>query len=154
MIKIITYPKRLFDKMVNESRYKESDYFISIGHSSKLEGDEPSIPKSKNFLRLEYDDVLYDVLGNKGITVEQSNQTIDFVSTIWEHNFNDINIHIHCQAGQSRSTGTAVSIADVLKSKGYDIWFEHLGSEFYPNKRVMSFINDAWRLRNNAINSN
>ena len=68
MVEIVTYPKRLFDRMVKNNKYKETDFFLSIGQAGIVEGDEPAVPDSLNFMRLGFDDVVMDILGAKAIT--------------------------------------------------------------------------------------
>lgn len=145
MIQIVTYPKRLFDRMVKDHDYSEKDYFISIGHSHAFDGDEPTLPESANYLRLEYDDILHDVvLGSKGISMQQAEEVVKFTEKIVD----GVVLHIHCQAGQSRSTGTAIAAGQILNIKGYSISYTHFGEEFHPNVRVSSMIMEAWHIKN------
>lgn len=139
MIQIITYPKRLFDKMVSSSNYKETDYFLSIGQASVIEGDEPAVPDSLNFMRLGFDDVVMDIFGAKAITIHQAKLIADFAKNIKD----DTTVHVHCAAGVSRSTASAKAIREILEERGITVDHKRLGDSYHPNPTVYSLIIEA-----------
>lgn len=140
MIHIVTYPKRLFDRMVKNNWYKETDYFLSIGESRVLEGDEPAVPDSLNFMRLGFDDVVMDMLGVKAINMDQAKMIVSFANTIQD----DTTVHIHCGAGVSRSTASAKAISEILEAKGLQIDHKRLGESYHPNPTVYKLVMEAY----------
>jgi predicted protein tyrosine phosphatase len=141
MIEIITYPQRLFDRMVKNEWYKEDDYFLSIVHTTVTEEEMPMRPQTLNHLYSKFDDVVEDVLGNKAITPEQAMLIVKFANTINDN----CSVHVHCGAGVSRSTAAAKVIREILEEKGFEISEKRLGDSYYPNPTVYKLMINAYR---------
>ena len=149
-ISIVSYPKRLFDKMVLENAYGPNDKFISIGYSFpvndvELGPDEPLLPENNPCLRLLFDDVVQDValpiIGggtsvSKVITPEQAKRILFFAFDIAD----GATIHVHCQQGQSRSVGVAEALTDCFKAHKIAVDVKHLNAETNANKAVRNAI--------------
>lgn len=134
---IRSYPKKLFDKMVDTKEYGPNDSFISIGYTfpvydTGLWDDDPRIPEEGRFLRILFDDILMDFGQCKAMTETQAHEILTFIE---EHTGGTI--HVHCQMGQSRSVAVADSLAKLFRSRGADIETDHLNSIIHPNKLVM-----------------
>ena len=140
MVEIVTYPKRLFDRMVKNNKYKETDFFLSIGQAGIVEGDEPAVPDSLNFMRLGFDDVVMDILGAKAITPAQGKLIADFAKSIPDN----VVVHVHCAAGVSRSTASAKAIREILEGKGMIVEHKRLGDSYHPNPTVYKLIMEAY----------
>lgn len=123
--------------MIRKCEYTENDSFVSIGHTFVVEGDEPSTPYTGRFLRILFDDVLFDIGHAIAITHEDAREILKFIDA---HDTGSV--HIHCQAGQSRSTAVAESIAAYFRKQGKFVEVQHRNPDFSPNKRVLHVFNE------------
>ena len=147
MMKIITYPKKKFDLMVKNKEYTDTDYFISIGYTREINDvemgyDDPAIPEAPNFKRIKFDDVIVDFgPENLAFTQENAEEIFKFLSSVTPSS----TIHIHCQAGQSRSAGLGEVLKAIYIEKGYDVDITHESGYIVPNKTVLKIM---WGNRN------
>ena len=144
MVRIITYPQRLFDRMVENEKYSSDDFFLSIVHHNITEEEMPKRPQSLNHMIVKFDDVVADVLGNKVITPEQAEAIVRFTYGIPDN----VTVHIHCGAGVSRSTAAAKAIEEILDEAGNfgcgcDTQWSRLGDSYHPNPTVYNLIIQA-----------
>ena len=150
--------------MIKNKEYQDSDYFISIGYTRTIENfedgyDDPSVPKMKymgltikstkpgfdtpevpdapNFLRSKFDDVIED-FGEENKAFNQRNAEEIFL--FLQHIPMDSTIHIHCQAGQSRSTGVGEGLKTIFTELGYEVDIYHVNSYIVPNKTVVKIL--------------
>lgn len=155
MIKIKTYPKRIYDYNVTNQKHGPNDSFISIGYTFPLNDadygqDLPVIPKSGRYILLNFDDVLEDVelptLGGgenvkcHKITSEQASGIVKFALATPD----DTIIHIHCQAGQSRSVGVGEALFQIFKTAGREVDLTHTKVVISPNQTVFKSVLDAY----------
>lgn len=126
--------------MVKNDWYSDTDYFLSIGESRVLEGDEPAVPNSLNFMRLGFDDVVMDMLGVKAINTDQAKMIVHFAQSIKD----DTSVHVHCGAGVSRSTAAAKAIREILEAKGFTVDHKKLGDSYHPNPTVYTLVMEAY----------
>lgn len=134
-----------FDKMVESGNYSRHDSFISIGYTFGINdiefgSDLPVEPKSGRFLRILFDDVLWDFQDTKAIDLNQANEIIEFCDELEP----DSTLHIHGQDGQSRSVAVAIGLSEHLQRRGFDVDLEHSrGEDISPNMLVLSMIRKA-----------
>lgn len=140
-----------FDKMVESGNYSSKDSFISIGYTFEINdpdfgSDDPVVPESGRFLRTLFDDVLWDFGETKSIDLNQAREIVGFCNGIEP----DSTLHIHCQAGQSRSVAVAIGLSELLQKKGFEIELEHSrGEDISPNMLVLSMIRKAGKENGN-----
>ena len=137
-IKIITYPKKQFDNMVFKKEYNIEDCFISIGYTKSLTWDPtfdtPLKPDTEKFLRVKFDDVIEDFgENNLAFTQENAERIFKFL----EHNQPSPTIHIHCQAGQSRSVALGEALKIIFTEIGYNVDLYHTNTYVNPNATVL-----------------
>jgi predicted protein tyrosine phosphatase len=151
-IKIISYPKRIFDHMVNSGTYEPGDLFISIGYTFAVEDgeDDPVLPAGERTLRVNFDDVVEDAVfpsvgGSEtkvfAIRPEQARSILEFGMLAQP----GATVHVHCFAGQSRSAGVAVALAEAYEEHGreFDLW--HTKVYTSPNQTVLNLMRAALR---------
>jgi predicted protein tyrosine phosphatase len=160
MIKIITYPKKQFDQMVNSKEYDQNDLFISIGYTRSHEHfeegfdipalpnnsgslrvksvkpgfDTPAMTDNPNFLRVKFDDILVDFgPNNLAFTQENAQEIFKFLGQEQPSN----TIHIHCQAGQSRSAAVGEALKYIFNEMDINVDLYHTNSYTNPNTTVL-----------------
>ena len=141
-MKIITYPKKKFDLMVSNKEYSPSDIFISIGYTRRITHfepgyDTPIIPDSQNFLRVKFDDVIED-FGKDNIAFTKDNA--EAILNICNNAEQTSTIHIHCQAGQSRSAAVGEALKEIYDYLGIDSDLIHTSGYVVPNKTVLKIL--------------
>lgn len=145
MIKIISYPKRIFDYMVKNKKYTPGDSFISIGYSFIAEDDESVLPSNERCIRVLFDDVIDDAefptIGGEvtKVHVISSKQAQDLLIFGLAANSNST-IHIHCFAGQSRSVAVAQGLEFAFKQVNIPCDIRHTKIDITPNSAVLSAI--------------
>ena len=138
----MTYPKKKFDLMIVNKEYRADDFFISIGYTREINDtelgyDEPKIPASPNFLRTKFDDVIVDFgAENRAFTQENAEEILKFC----KHALPTSTIHIHCQAGQSRSAGVGEALNYIYKEMGIESDITHESGYVVPNKTVIRLL--------------
>jgi hypothetical protein len=165
MIKIVTYPKKKFDEMVVSGNYSSDDIFVSVGYTRTPEDfepgyddpvtpfrwgnmqvksvkpgfDTPEIPESSFFLRTKFDDILEDFgEHNRAFNQENAEEILKFC----RHERLTSTIHIHCQAGQSRSAALGVALKAIYDEAGIPCDLTHTNSYVFPNKTVLRIMDE------------
>lgn len=174
-MRIITYPKKKFDEMVVRGEYAPDDIFISVGYTRSIEDfepghDEPVIPvrygnmrvkevkpgfdtpevhQTDNFLRVKFDDVLEDFgEHNRAFTQENAEEILKFC----RHAQLTSTIHIHCQAGQSRSAAIGEALKSIYTEMGEMVDVTHTSGYIVPNKTVLRIMGENKNLLINHLN--
>lgn len=164
-MKIITYPKKKFDEMVVRGEYAPDDIFISVGYTRSIEDfeegydepvipvrygnmrvksvksgfDTPEVPQTDNFLRVKFDDVLEDFgEHNRAFTQENAEEILKFC----RHARLTSTIHIHCQAGQSRSAAVGEALKSIYTEMGDIVDITHTSGYIVPNKTVLRIMEE------------
>lgn len=146
-IKIISYPKRIFDHVVSNKKYEPGDSFISIGYTFAVEDgeDDPVLPTGERTLRVMFDDVVEDAVfpsvGGESTKVfairpEQARDILAFGMSALP----GTTIHVHCFAGQSRSVGVAEALAEAYKKHGREFDLRHTKIAVSPNLAVLNLM--------------
>ena len=139
-MRIITYSKKKFDPMVENKEYESTDTFISIGYTREINDfelgyDEPKIPDSSNYLRIKFDDVIEDFgKENKAFTKTNAEEILNLCKNPGS------TIHIHCQAGQSRSAGVGEALKFIFNEMGMNVDLTHTTGYVVPNKTVVRLL--------------
>jgi hypothetical protein len=176
MIKIITYPKKKFDEMVFSGNYSSDDIFVSIGYTREIDDfepgyddpvipvkygnmrvksvkpgfDTPEIPEQGSFLRVKFDDVIEDFgEHNRAFTQENAEEILKFCG----HARPTSTIHIHCQAGQSRSAALGVALKFIYDEAGVSCDLTHTSSYVCPNKTVLRIMEENKMILLDFLNS-
>ena len=118
------------------------NYYLDEGETKHYFKDHP------NVLNLDFDDISCDVMYNghhfKTMTMEQAEQTIDFIENAINNNVELI--EIHCRAGYSRSRAIAEFIYRYCK--GHDIEVDYEDRNEYTtmlNYGILNRLEHAYR---------
>lgn len=126
---------------------------ISICNTAGNLADNPMVHWFKrnhdNVLNIDFDDTTFDdeEIGIQSITEKQAAEIVDF----FEKNINKKNMIVHCEAGISRSSATALCWIDFLHMNNIrDITLNQIQS-MCPNPKVERLIHLEFSRRNEDI---
>lgn len=102
-----------------------------------------------NVLNLDFDDTTFDdeEIGIHSITQKQASQIVDF----FEKNIDKKNMIVHCEAGISRSSATALCWIDFLHMNNIRNITLHQVQSICPNPKVERLIHLEFSKRNTDI---
>lgn len=164
-IKLIVLSHYLFDedmrKMgLNDTNVEDSNKaFISIIGTPEClkyyldEGDTKHyFANHPNVLNLDFDDIDSDVMFNghlfKTMTMEQAEESVDFIEEMVDNGVNEIKIH--CRAGYSRSRAFGEFIYRYCQEHGIDVEYEDRNDyTTVLNQGVLRRLNHAYWKKHN-----
>jgi predicted protein tyrosine phosphatase len=145
--KIITRShKNLKEAIDAESSSMMFDSFIVIRNTADDESSAPPEIPCGRVLELAFDDVYANSpLGGKAIVLADAEKIAEFIINIPAGE--QATIHVSCNAGQSRSTGVAEALSNVLSKSNNTVEIEHTSPSINPNKIVNELVTKAFLLK-------
>lgn len=137
-VKITTRSHKNLLEAIQSEEILTNDVFIHIANKSLPEGespmDAPEIPGGTAII-VYFDDVHQTGISGEAITPEDGRKICEFVKTSLSGKEN-MELHISCHAGQSRSTATAEALRKLIEMIGHKVDIIHTSKSINPNRKV------------------